>query len=44
MDLHINKYNNVLEIMTYDPSTYTMDHSDFSVFSFMENSIGLKKG
>ena len=25
-----------------DPSIYTMDHTDFIVCSFMENSIGLK--
>ena len=27
-----------------DPSIYTIDQSDFIVCSFMENSIGLKKG
>ena len=26
-----------------DPSIYTMDHPDFIVCSFMENSIGLKR-
>ena len=34
----------LLEIyITYDPSIYTMEHPDFIVGSFMENSIGLKK-
>ena len=32
-----------LEIITLDPSIYTMDHSDFIVCSFMENSNGLKR-
>ena len=31
-----------LEIITSDPSIYTMDHPDVIVCSFMENSIGLK--
>ena len=30
------------EILTYDPSIYKMDHSDFHVYSFMEYSIGLQ--
>ena len=30
------------EIITCDPSIYTMDHPDFIVCSLMENSIGLK--
>ena len=29
--------------MTCDPSRYIMDHPDFIVCSFMENSIGLKR-
>ena len=32
----------ILEIITCDPSIYTMDHPDFIACSFMENSIGLK--
>ena len=32
---------NYSEIITCDPSIYTMDHSDFTVCVFMENSIGL---
>ena len=31
-----------LEIITCDPSVYTMDKHDFIVCSFMENSIGMK--
>ena len=31
-----------LQIITCDPSIYTVDHPDFIVCSFMENSIGLK--
>ena len=30
------------EIITYGPSLYTMDHTDYFVCSFMGNSIGLK--
>ena len=32
-----------LEIITCDPSIYTMDHADFTAYSFMENSIGTKQ-
>ena len=32
-----------LEIITCEPSLYTMDHPDFIVCSFMEKPIGLKK-
>ena len=32
-----------MEIITGDPSIYVMDHSDFIVCSFMENSTGLKR-
>ena len=32
-----------LEIITYVPSVYTVDHPDFIVCSHMENSIGLKR-
>ena len=32
-----------MEIITCDPSIYTMDHPDFVVGSFMENYIGLKR-
>ena len=31
-----------LKIINCDPSTYIMDHPDFIVCSFVENSIGLK--
>ena len=31
-----------LEIVTYNPIIYTIDHPDFIVCSFKENSIGLK--
>ena len=31
------------EIITYDPLVYTMEHPDFIVCSFLENSIGLKR-
>ena len=30
------------KIITCNPSIYKMDHSDFIVCNFMENSIGLK--
>ena len=33
----------LFDIITCDPSTYTMDHPDFIVCSFMESSIGLKR-
>ena len=42
IDLLRKKYNLFL-IITCDPSIYTMDHPDFIVCSFMENSIGLKR-
>ena len=32
-----------MEIVNCDTSIYTMDHPDFIVCSFMENSIGLKR-
>ena len=32
-----------LKIITCDPSIYTMEHHDFIVCSFKENSIGLKR-
>ena len=32
-----------IKIITCDPSIYTMDHPDFTVSKFMENSIGLKR-
>ena len=31
------------EIITFDPSMYTLDHSDFILSSFMENSISHKR-
>ena len=37
------KCNIFLEIITCDPSVYTMDHPGFIISNFMENSIGLKK-
>ena len=33
-----------LEIITCDPSICTMSHPDLIVCSFIENSIGLKRG
>ena len=33
----------VLEIITCDPSIYTMNHQDLTVTNFLENSIGLKR-
>ena len=35
------KNNIFFEIITYEPSIYTIDHPDSTVSSFMENSIGL---
>ena len=32
-----------LELINCDPLIYTMDHSDFTVCSFMENSISPKR-
>ena len=46
IDLQRKKYNNFGGgggIITCCPSIYTMDHPDFIVCSFMENSIGLKR-
>ena len=37
------KYNIFLEIITCDPSIFTMSHPDFIVCSFKERSIGLKR-
>ena len=31
------------EMITCDPSIYTMDHPDYFVCSIMENSIGVKR-
>ena len=31
------------EVLTCDPSIYTMDHPDLPVSNFMENFIGLKR-
>ena len=33
----------VSEIITCDPSIYTIDHPDLTVSIFMENFIGLKR-
>ena len=43
IDLQRKKHNMFLEIITCDPSVYTMDHPDFIVCWLMENSIGLKR-
>ena len=32
-----------LEIITYDPSKYTMDHPDLTVSNFMEKSNGVQR-
>ena len=37
------KIQHLLEIVTCDPSIYTMDNPDFIVLSFMGNSIDLKR-
>ena len=39
--LEIMQYS--LEITICNPSIYTMDHPDFPVSNFIENSIGLKR-
>ena len=56
MDRHSNPYKPsdigkgrkelqyIFEIITCDPSIYTMNHPDLFVCSFIENSIGLKRG
>ena len=36
-------YNILWEIIPWHPSTSTIDHTDFILCSFMENSIGLKR-
>ena len=36
--ININNKNIFLEIVTCDPTIYTMGHPDFIVCSFMENS------
>ena len=33
----------LFEIITFDPSIYTIDHPDFVVSSFFENSISLNE-
>ena len=38
IDLQRKKYKIVLEIITCDPSMYTMDHPNFIICSFIENS------
>ena len=38
-----NKVIIFLQIITCDPSTYSMDHPDLIVCRFMENSIRLKR-
>ena len=42
-NLQKKKYNILLEIITFDPLIYTMDHPDLTVSNFMENSIGPKR-
>ena len=44
IDLQRKEYNIFFEIVTCNPSIYTMDHLDISVSNFMENSIDLKRG
>ena len=39
-DLQRKKYKLFLEIITCDPSIYTMDHPDLTVSIFIGNSIG----
>ena len=43
LPLRRKNYNIFLEIITCVPSVYKMDHPNFIVCSFMENSIGLKR-
>ena len=42
-NLETNKYNIWGEIITFDPSIYTMDHPDLTVSNFMGNSTGPKR-
>ena len=44
INLQRKKYTILGEIITCDPSKHTMDHSDYLVCSFMETSIGPKRG
>ena len=44
IDLQSKKHTIFGEVLTSDPSIYPMAHPDFVECSFMENSIGLKKG
>ena len=39
IDLQWKKYNIILQIITCDPSIYTLDHPDLTVSNIMENSI-----
>ena len=43
LHLQRKKYNIILEVITGDPSIYTVDHPDITVSNFMEYSIGPKR-
>ena len=43
IDLQQKEYNAFLKTLTCDPLNIYIDHSNFVVCSFMENSIGLKR-
>ena len=43
INLQRKKYNIFLEIITCDPSTFTMDHPGLTGSNFMRNSIGPKR-
>ena len=44
IDLQRKKFTTFLELKTCDPSKYILDHPGIIFFSFMENSIDLKRG
>ena len=41
--LQRKKYNIILKIITFNPSIYAMDNSDFIVCIFIENCNNLKR-
>ena len=43
MTFQRKKIQYFFDIITYDPCVYAMDHPDFIVCSFMENSICLNQ-
>ena len=43
IDLQRKKCNIFFEMITCNPSIYTIDHPDITVSNFMENSIGHKR-